>query len=141
MSYRDVLIGLLVAILLLMCLAVLLYASPMQAIVEEFAAEGHTYIDANCPRCRVIRLRSKLRALAHCYRSSRGGKLMSSGARGASGLTQDDGEKTQIARRQLGTALALFLENYDPVSVHTLTCAGCEIGPQRHQARTPLTSG
>src|SRR5262249_6891256 len=32
-----------------------------------------------------------------------------------------------IARRQLGTALALFLEDSDPVSVHTLACAGCEI--------------
>ena len=36
-------------------------------------------------------------------------------------------DKTQIARRQLGTSLALFLENSDPVSVHTLACAGCEI--------------
>jgi hypothetical protein len=32
--------------------------------------------------------------------------------------------KTQIARRQLGTALALFLEDCDPVSVHTLASAG-----------------
>jgi len=36
-------------------------------------------------------------------------------------------DKTEIARRQLGTALALFLEDNDPVSVHTLACAGCEI--------------
>jgi hypothetical protein len=36
-------------------------------------------------------------------------------------------DKTEIARRQLGTALALFLEDSDPVSVHTLACAGCEI--------------
>jgi hypothetical protein len=36
-------------------------------------------------------------------------------------------DKTEIARRQLGTALALFLEGKDPVSVHTLACAGCEI--------------
>ena len=36
-------------------------------------------------------------------------------------------EKVEVARRQLGTALALFLENGDPVSVHTLVCAGCEI--------------
>lgn len=36
-------------------------------------------------------------------------------------------DKAQIARRQLGTALALFLADSDPVSVHTLACAGCEI--------------
>jgi hypothetical protein len=36
-------------------------------------------------------------------------------------------DKTQIARRQLGTSLALFLEGADPVSVHTLACAGSEI--------------
>jgi hypothetical protein len=37
-------------------------------------------------------------------------------------------DKTEIARRQLGTALALFLDDADPVSVHTLACAGAEIG-------------
>jgi hypothetical protein len=36
-------------------------------------------------------------------------------------------DKTEIARRQLGSALALFLEDSDPVSVHTLACAGCQI--------------
>ena len=36
-------------------------------------------------------------------------------------------DKTEIARRQLGTALALFLQDCDPVSVHALACAGCEI--------------
>ena len=36
-------------------------------------------------------------------------------------------DKTEIARRQLGAALALFLEDSDPVSLHTLACAGCEI--------------
>jgi len=36
-------------------------------------------------------------------------------------------DKTEIARRQLGTALAKFLEDSDPVSVNTLACAGCEI--------------
>jgi hypothetical protein len=35
--------------------------------------------------------------------------------------------KLEVARRQLGTALALFLENGDPVSVHTLACSGGEI--------------
>ena len=27
------------------------------AAIEEFAAEGYTHVEANCPRCRVIRLR------------------------------------------------------------------------------------
>ena len=35
--------------------------------------------------------------------------------------------KPEIARRQLGSALVLFLEDSDAVSVHTLACAGCEI--------------
>jgi hypothetical protein len=35
--------------------------------------------------------------------------------------------KLEVARRQLGTALALFLEDLDPVSVHSLTCAACEL--------------
>jgi hypothetical protein len=36
-------------------------------------------------------------------------------------------DKIQVARRQLGTALALFLDDVDPVSVHTLACAGGEV--------------
>lgn len=35
--------------------------------------------------------------------------------------------KLDVARRQLGTALRLFLEDLDPVSVHTLTGAGAEL--------------
>ena len=35
--------------------------------------------------------------------------------------------KVAIARRQLGTALALFLDDADPVSVHCLACGGAEI--------------
>ncbi|MCA3351453.1 MAG: hypothetical protein INF97_12725 [Roseomonas sp.] len=35
--------------------------------------------------------------------------------------------KLEVARRQLGTALALFLEDKDPVAVHVLTCGGGEI--------------
>jgi hypothetical protein len=35
--------------------------------------------------------------------------------------------KIQVARRQLGTALALFLDDLDPVSVHTLACSGGEV--------------
>ena len=30
---------------------------PLHATLEEFAAEGYTFIEANCPRCRVTRLR------------------------------------------------------------------------------------
>lgn len=36
-------------------------------------------------------------------------------------------DKLEIARRQLGTALALFLNDLDPVSVHCLACGGGEI--------------
>jgi hypothetical protein len=42
-------------------------------------------------------------------------------------------DKTQVARRQLGMALALFIEDLDPISVHTLACAGGEIA--EHLAR------
>ena len=35
--------------------------------------------------------------------------------------------KKEMARRQLGTALALFLADDDPVSVHCLACGGGEI--------------
>jgi hypothetical protein len=35
--------------------------------------------------------------------------------------------KLEVARRQLGTALALFLDNKDPVAVHVLACGGGEI--------------
>ena len=35
--------------------------------------------------------------------------------------------KVEIARRQLGTALSLYLADRDPVSIHSLACAGCEI--------------
>lgn len=31
--------------------------NPLHATIEEFAAEGYTHVEANCPRCRVIRLR------------------------------------------------------------------------------------
>jgi len=36
-------------------------------------------------------------------------------------------DKTEVARRHLGTALALFLDDLDPISVHTLACAGSEV--------------
>lgn len=42
-------------------------------------------------------------------------------------------DKNEVARRQLGTALALFIEDFDPVSVHTLACAGGEVA--EHLAR------
>ena len=35
--------------------------------------------------------------------------------------------KIESARRQLGTALTLFLRNVDPVSVHCLAGGGCEL--------------
>jgi hypothetical protein len=38
-----------------------------------------------------------------------------------------DLDKTTVARRQLGTSLSLFMQDLDPVSVHTLALAGCEI--------------
>jgi hypothetical protein len=49
-------------------------------------------------------------------------------------------EKVEVSRRQLGTVLALFLENGDPVSVHTLACAGSEIAEHltRKVGRTPF---
>ena len=31
--------------------------SPLQASIEEFAADGYTHVECFCPRCRVIRLR------------------------------------------------------------------------------------
>jgi hypothetical protein len=36
-------------------------------------------------------------------------------------------DKGEVARRQLGTALDMFLRGQDPVSVHTLAMAGGEI--------------
>lgn len=36
-------------------------------------------------------------------------------------------DKLQIARRQLGTALDLFLRDLDPISVHCLACGGGEV--------------
>lgn len=38
-----------------------------------------------------------------------------------------DVDKADVARRHLGTALALYLDDVDPVSVHTLACAGAEV--------------
>jgi hypothetical protein len=35
--------------------------------------------------------------------------------------------KVESARRQLGTALALYLDDYDPVSVHCLAGGACEV--------------
>ncbi len=40
---------------------------------------------------------------------------------------QHTGHKIRIARAQLATALDLFLEDSDPVSVHCLACGGGEI--------------
>jgi hypothetical protein len=38
--------------------------------------------------------------------------------------------KAQVARRQLGVALALYIENLDPISVHVLACGGGELAEQ-----------
>lgn len=46
----------------------------------------------------------------------------------------DNGIKEAIARRQLGTALALFIADEDPVSVHCLACGGAEIASYLAQA-------
>jgi hypothetical protein len=35
--------------------------------------------------------------------------------------------KVEIARHQLGTALAMFLEDVNPVAVHCLAAGGCEV--------------
>ena len=49
--------------------------------------------------------------------------------------------KAKVARRQLGTALALFLEDRDPVSVHMLACAGGELADHLAHAKgaTPFS--
>jgi hypothetical protein len=39
-------------------------------------------------------------------------------------------DKIEVVRRQLGTALHLFLIDADPVSVHTLASAACEVAEQ-----------
>ena len=31
--------------------------NPLHATIEELAAEGYSHVEANCPRCRAIRLR------------------------------------------------------------------------------------
>lgn len=35
--------------------------------------------------------------------------------------------KSEVARRQLGTALSIFVSNHDPISVHVLACGAGEI--------------
>jgi hypothetical protein len=42
-------------------------------------------------------------------------------------LVIENNVKAAIARRQLGTAMELFLADDDPVSVHCLACGGAEI--------------
>jgi hypothetical protein len=51
-------------------------------------------------------------------------------------------QKTEIARHQIGTALALFIEDCDPVSVHTLACVGAEIAehPTRKAEAEPFST-
>lgn len=49
-------------------------------------------------------------------------------------------DKAEIARRQLGAALAFFLEDLDPVTVHVLACGGGEVAQHltRKAGATPL---
>jgi hypothetical protein len=51
-------------------------------------------------------------------------------------------DKVEVVRRQLGTALHLFLIDADPVSVHTLASAACEIAEHltRLAGRQPFSS-
>ncbi|OSI73915.1 hypothetical protein BSZ21_06105 [Bradyrhizobium canariense] len=39
-------------------------------------------------------------------------------------------DKANVARHRLGTALALFVEDLDPVSVHVLACGGGAVAEQ-----------
>jgi hypothetical protein len=50
--------------------------------------------------------------------------------------------KVQVAHRQLGTGLKLFLSNHDPVSVHALACAGGGIAEHltRKRGEQPFSS-
>lgn len=51
-------------------------------------------------------------------------------------------DKTEVVRRQLGTALHLFIQDADPVSVHTLASAACEIAEHLpfKSGRAPFTN-
>lgn len=44
-------------------------------------------------------------------------------------------DKLEAARRQLGTALQLYLDQRDPVSVHCLVCGGCALADGLASAR------
>jgi hypothetical protein len=47
-------------------------------------------------------------------------------------------DKTEVARRQLGTALALFLQDADPVSVHALASPSSEEIQKSCVTRKPI---
>ncbi|MQR98665.1 hypothetical protein [Gluconobacter aidae] len=51
-------------------------------------------------------------------------------------------QKVQVARSLLGTALDLFIQDLDPISVHSLACGGCEIieGLATHEQRNSFSS-
>jgi hypothetical protein len=49
-------------------------------------------------------------------------------------------DKAEISRRLLGTALALFLDDQDAVSVHTLACAGGEIAEHLTRGADPFST-
>jgi hypothetical protein len=46
--------------------------------------------------------------------------------------------KLEAARRQLGTAIVLWFNDDDPVSIHTLVCAAYEIVHTLTKKRNPL---
>jgi hypothetical protein len=80
---------------------------PLHATLEEFAADGYTHVEANCPRCRVIRLRpidqlpkismgltldglaryAALNAEGRCFLSSRGDRPMRAAGLGGGGAS------------------------------------------------------
>ena len=108
---------------------------PLHATIEEFAAEGYTYVEDNCPRCRVIRLRAMsdlprismgltLDALARrlrcssaevrCCRSNRGVRPMRAAELGEERLVVDfDLFRTQLT--QAGFDLHKVEEIYERI--------------------------
>ena len=66
--------------------------------------------------------------------------IQTSGGRGKKAPPPMD--KAEVARRQLGTALDMFLRDQDPVSVHSLAMAGGEIAEQlaRNAGAEPFVS-
>jgi len=93
---------------------------PLHATLEEFAADGYTHVEPNCPRCRMIRLRGidqhpkismglTLDALARRLRCAEcGGMLPSVKPRGSSCKTRREtarsNKKDDGQNKLIGTA-------------------------------------